>query len=264
MSGLRDWLGFNRRERRASLILIVLIIVIFLVKSLLRERKIPVEYYVIASSAEKGVPADTIPPYFDPNISSYDEMIKAGLSPRQVKSIISYREKGGRFRKPEDLAKIYTIDSADLRDVIPYIIIKSEPSSCMNMTELNSAAENDLERLPGIGPVLAARIIRYRNLLGGFAEPSQLGEVYGIGDSLSAILAKSVRTDTLLIRKVKINQADFDVLARHPYIGKENAEVIEGLRSRGYRFRSMKDLTDTKGTEFRNSGLLRYYLDFSD
>ncbi len=40
----------------------------------------------------------------------------------------------------------------------------------VQIIELNSSDSASLETLPGIGPVLSARIIKYRNLLGGFAK----------------------------------------------------------------------------------------------
>jgi len=47
--------------------------------------------------------------------------------------------------------------------------------------DLNRATEQDLEALPGIGPVLATRIVEYRQSRGAFREVEQLRNVKGIG-----------------------------------------------------------------------------------
>ncbi len=47
--------------------------------------------------------------------------------------------------------------------------------------DLNRASEQDIEGLPGIGPVLAERIIAYRDSRGGFRQVEQLRDVKGIG-----------------------------------------------------------------------------------
>ena len=50
------------------------------------------------------------------------------------------------------------------------------------VVELNSADTTALKKVPGIGSVFAKRIIKYRELLGGFYSVEQLGEVYGIDE----------------------------------------------------------------------------------
>jgi len=47
--------------------------------------------------------------------------------------------------------------------------------------DLNEAASGELERISGIGPVLAGRIIRFREKQGGFRTLEELKKVKGIG-----------------------------------------------------------------------------------
>ncbi len=48
--------------------------------------------------------------------------------------------------------------------------------------EINSATADQFESLPGIGPSIAKRIIKYRRMLGGFQTIDQLKNVYGLSD----------------------------------------------------------------------------------
>jgi len=67
-----------------------------------------------------------------------------------------------------------------------------EPPSTVNV---NTATEADLERLPGIGPVLARRIVQHREARGLFRRLDDLLEVEGIGPKLFRRLQPLLRLD---------------------------------------------------------------------
>jgi competence protein ComEA len=59
--------------------------------------------------------------------------------------------------------------------------------------DVNTASESDLERLPGVGPSLARRIIEYREANGPFATADDLQNVSGIGPSKFAKMEAFIR-----------------------------------------------------------------------
>jgi len=99
--------------------------------------------------------------------------------------------------------------------------------------ELNQADSMSLVRLPGIGPVLSSRILKYRRLLGGFASVDQLREVYGLRSGLVDTLSWRLRADSAQVQRIDLNHAGFPELRRHPYIGTHLARSI--LRFREHR-----------------------------
>ena len=60
------------------------------------------------------------------------------------------------------------------------------------LVNLNSASAAELEELPGVGPVLAQRIVDWRTEHGRFASVDELAEVSGIGEKMFAQLQPKV------------------------------------------------------------------------
>lgn len=106
--------------------------------------------------------------------------------------------------------------------------------------EINAADSLALLDLPGIGPVFAKRIIKYRQMLGGFAYPEQLREVYGMDSARLAGFLTQIRIDTSGIRKMDINKATFKELLSHPYLEYDEVKAIA-------RFRDKKGFINTPG-----------------
>ncbi|MEV5895218.1 ComEA family DNA-binding protein [Nonomuraea fuscirosea] len=67
------------------------------------------------------------------------------------------------------------------------------PDPATAILDLNSATTDQLEQLPGVGEVLAARIFEFRTSRGGFTTVEQLREVSGIGPRKFAEIKPKVR-----------------------------------------------------------------------
>lgn len=61
------------------------------------------------------------------------------------------------------------------------------------LIDINRADATELETLPGVGPVLAARIVDYRESVGGFESIEDLLQVAGIGESILASIRDLIR-----------------------------------------------------------------------
>jgi competence protein ComEA len=66
-------------------------------------------------------------------------------------------------------------------------------ASAGTVIDLNTATEADFDALPGIGPVLAARIVAWRTQHGRFSSVDELTEVSGIGEATMTRLRPLVR-----------------------------------------------------------------------
>jgi len=227
--------------------------------------------------------------YFDPNRATDEEWSKLGLNERQIRNIRNYQASGGYFKRNEDLQRLYTISSTQYQRLEPYIrLTVNEPSKRKDaieiqsvldtkeveretvtprrdtklQIELNSADSSLLTQLPGIGPVLAARTVRYRILIGGFTDVKQLGEVYGINQDLVEQLTMHLSVDSSLIRKIPVNKATFRELVVHPYLNEQQARGIQNYIKLQKRVNNLNELVQNNILKREDAEKIKPYLMF--
>ena len=153
---------------------------------------------------------------FNPNTVSLEDLMRLGFSEKQAQSILNYREKGGRFRRPADFAKSFVVADSVFDRLEPYIDIPR--------IDLNKADSAAFETLPGIGPYFAAKMVSYRASLGGYSHPEQLLEIYHFDqekyDALKDLISCSPPEPYPIWT---LSERD---LARHPYISRDEAHSI--------------------------------------
>ncbi|WP_420149290.1 helix-hairpin-helix domain-containing protein [Spirosoma sp.] len=189
---------------------------------------------------------------FDPNTLDAAGFKKLGLRDKTIRTLLNYRNKGGKFRKPDDLARVYGLRPEEFQRLRPYILVSPMPVSDNHFNtgkndqtagssiyprasparhvskpiEINTADIAGFESLHGIGNKLANKIVNFRDKLGGFYSIEQVGETYGIPDSTFGKIKSRLTVNPGLIRKLDINSATYDELNAHPYISSRLAYLI--------------------------------------
>jgi DNA uptake protein ComE-like DNA-binding protein len=205
------------------------------------------------SIAKKNKNSDTELFLFDPNKTSDSEFLRLGLSDKQITTIRKYIDKGGAFRDKADFFKMRVISENQKRILADWIVIesvqKAEPNGNVTIKtstiEINSADSIQLKQLPGIGSVLSKRIVKYRDLLGGFYSVSQLKEVYGLTEQTISLIEGKVTIDLARIKKLDINFGDANELSRHPYLKKNLASKIVKFRTKNGSIQDLAILRDS-------------------
>ena len=130
------------------------------------------------------------------------------------------------------------------------------------LINLNSCDTSQLISLPGIGPVLSVRIIKYRNLLGGFASVEQLREVYRLSAETFDLIKGRVYADSTDVVRININEAVYRDLSKLPYFEKYEVTAILKYRALKGRIGGMNDLTLNKLIPVEKVAKVRPYLRF--
>jgi competence protein ComEA len=270
---IKDYLYFNKQERIAVLILLALM-GLFLVLPYWYKPGFdpPVINQALAdwlttdndSSTNEnsiaGTPlANTTTLFpFDPNTITKADWLRLGLSAKTVRTILNYRSKGGKFRKQDDLKKIWGMSATDAERLIPFVRIAGTEIVKDNRTEkyfadrvatrkepamidINTAGVTEWISLPGIGEVLANRITRYRDKIGGFHSVQQVGKTYGISDSLFTAIQRYLQYDTGTLPKMNLNTVSAYALSQAGFDYHFARELVK-YREQNGPYKSMDEL----------------------
>jgi competence protein ComEA len=198
--------------------------------------------------------------YFDPNTLSADGWKKLGVKDKTIASMQKYISKGGRFREPDDLRKVWGLRNDEKDRLVPYIrIVGNEEKTYTNnnyqpyekkvyekkaiaIVDINNADSAAYDDLPGIGAGFSRRIIKFREKLGGFYKVEQVGETFGLPDSVFQKIKPYLKFNGDNIRKISINSASEEELKTHPYIRWQLAKVIIEYKKQHGAYKTLEDL----------------------
>jgi competence protein ComEA len=196
---------------------------------------------------------------FDPNTATADDWLKLGVRPKTVQTILNYRNKGGKFKKPEDLLKLYGLPKEQAEKLMPYVNITAassektlykkdsfaaKPTYTKNITpvDINLSDTTAWIALPGIGSKLAARIVNFREKLGGFYSINQVAETFALPDSTFQKIRPRLILGSTSVKAININTAGADILKTHPYIRWNFANAIVQYRNQHGNYTSVEEL----------------------
>ena len=286
----KDFFYFTKTERQGIIVLVVLVIGAYAIPRLLQafsqpektnpaeQVKAEKEYSDFISSVKKLKPGKKYPDYtnnrssavhpkkeirlatFDPNMADSTTFLSLGLPSWMASNILRYRNRQGRFRRPEDFRKIYGLTEEQYRTLLPYIRIAEEPISPDTsrllvvqataqhdtlmkyhpgiIIDLNQADTTELKKIPGIGSRIAQSVVNRRRLLGGFYQIEQLEEIRLKVEKLRSWFS----VDATQIHRININKASVERMMHHPYINFYQAKVIAEYRKKKGKLRDLKQL----------------------
>lgn len=222
---------------------------------------------------------------FDPNTADSTVLLGLGLPSWTVRSIYKYRAKGGTFQSPEDFARMNGITAGLYKRLLPYIKISPDylpaadlvgPRTYERHSErrdtmaypkkitaserisVNAADTTALKKVPGIGSYYARRIVELRERYGGFTDLSQLLAIKGLPED--ALQYLSIPDGG--VKKINVNKASFQQLARHPYIGYNRAKSITAYRKLKGRIKDMSQLSLLEGFDKEQMARLEPYVEY--
>lgn len=218
---------------------------------------------------------------FDPNTADSSTLVHLGFKPWQAKNMVKYRAAGGKYRKPEDLKKLYGMTDSMYQALTPYVYIAREEVDSVEVDSLRKDSlprwkeENkdtilnlrtadtvELKMIHGIGSYRARQIVRYREQLGGFVSVEQVLEAKGMENVDADSLLAHFWIDSVKIEAMNVNSVGVQRLSRHPYLRFEQAQAIYELRRKKIRLDSIQQLQQIECISAETLEKIAPYLNF--
>ena len=271
---------FSKPERWAAFVLLVLIGMVMVLPKFLWQQKpdllipLALEQFGIDTmymrDAFVEVAAHKAPFVFDPNTASVATLQSLGFSVKLASTLEHYRTKGGYIKSGQDLFKIWGMPPDLATRLAPYVrtSIKNTASKPWATAykpaytqaapiDINTASVQEFEALKGIGPVLAARIVGFREKQGGFVKVQDILQVYGVKDSLLQALTPYLRLDVGRVPKSNLNQASVLQLVQKAGLQVVVAQAIVRWRQQNGAFPNFEALENFEGLSAASMAALR-------
>ncbi len=174
---------------------------------------------------------------FNPNGYKLDDWVAIGFSEKQAQGILNCKNLyfKGNFSTVSDLQKCYSIGKENFDAIRNFVLLPIEKNcqkqtgavgkivSMQNLT-INTINQEQLVQF-GFPAFMAAKIVGFRKILGGFVTPQQVLETYDVDPILVQKLLDKVRFDSEAAFKYTLYTAPEEWLKKHPYF-KYNADKI--------------------------------------
>lgn len=284
---MKSYFNFTKQERRGVFFLLVLIAVFQLAYFGLDRFSTPngtdafsldIKNQLLTDSLgiEKRKSKLRFKP-FNPNYISDYKGYLLGLSPLELDRLHNFRAQNGFVHSVEEFQRITGISDSLLKGISPFFKFPEWTRTTKPTTkrtevnnngkpeilDLNTASAQDLKKINGIGEKLSARIIKFRERLGGFLVNEQLYDVYGLEPQVvERTLKKFQVLNPPKVKKININTANPDEIASLVYLKYKVAKNIVIYREEHGAYTSKEDLFNVSGFPINKIDRIALYLSY--
>lgn len=255
-----DWFYMTPQERVGSAVLMILLLVVILGKTVVavynssKDQETAENFIAALQLPEQTNASKSTGSYktksmndrsdvevieefyvFNPNHASESELQTLGLPKDLSRRVIAYKESGGVFYKPEDVLRIYGMDTTwwkTAKRFMTFSLISDDvpkaPSLEYQHFDPNTLSYQDAKSM-GFSEWQFEQLKAYRSRK-PLTEPEDINLVYGLDPYLLSQLVPYVRIDSRFREHINLNEADTTRLKHMDGVGSYFAKQIVGLR----------------------------------
>lgn len=216
---------------------------------------------------------------FNPNFITDYKGYKLGMSTEEIDRLLEFRKTNNYVNSAQEFQSITKISDSLLQVISPYfkfpdwvknkkndIVYENQQpfkKAKIALIDINEATQEDLMKIYGIGSGLSERILKQKELFGGFVSMEQMADVWGLSPEVIEKLKAQFYVGTLPeIKKIRINDASAKELSHFPYFRYPLNKEIITYRSMNNGIFSVEDLTKVKGFPVEKIKIIALYLEF--
>lgn len=222
---------------------------------------------------------------FNPNFISDYKGYKFGMTVEQIDKLHNLRKQNKYVNSNEEFQILTGVSNEWMKKYAPYfkfpdwVTNKSSNKYQSNfenkyqkfekketkiiVQDINTANQEELEKVYMIGEKLALKIIVEREKFGGFADMEQLTFIWGISpDAIEDLNKRFEIKSTENLKKIKINELPIKELQKFPYFNYTIAKNIVTYRSMNGEIKNIEDLTNVKQFPVEKLKIIAVYLEF--
>jgi len=257
LKNFKSHFKFNKQERSGIFFLLVIIFSLQLIYLLFRdevfytpETNFALETEVqklLDSIGEQSKVEESPKVYpFNPNFISDYKGYTLGMTNEEIDRLQVFRSENRWVNSAKEFQKVTLISDSLLQILAPYFKFpkwktglkdkkkerQEKPvAAVVSHKDLNQANPEELQVIYGIGDKLSARIVKFRNRLGGFLVNEQLYDVYGLKEEVVLRILEEFRVKQQpTIERININTATRGEMEQLIYINQNLAIQIVNYR----------------------------------
>ncbi|WP_420601234.1 ComEA family DNA-binding protein [Flagellimonas sp.] len=285
MNNFKSHFKFNKQERSGIFFLLLLIIILQGVYFYIKTKPFNGDSKIVVNTVAQSqldslrllaLQKESIKIFsFNPNYITDYKGYMLGMSPAELDRLFAFRKTGRFINSAEEFQQVTQISDSLLMVISPsfkfpewnkrkkaakvHSNIRFEKT--LQVKDLNLATAEDLKAINGIGEKLSARIIKFRDRLGGFLVNDQLFDVYGLEPEVVQRALHQFRVnDPPSIQKININKATAEELSRLVYISRDLAEKIISFRELNGAYDSSDELLNVESFPVERIDRIKLYL----
>ena len=220
---------------------------------------------------------------YNPNFITDYKGYKLGMSVDEIDRLLAFRKENKYVNSSQEFQNVTKISDSLLNVMSPYFkfpdwvnkkkeykAFKKYPNQAFAKKEkivlidINQATKEDLIKIYGIGEAISVRILKQKEVVGGFVSMEQMKDVWGLSPEVIENLNSHFKVSVLPnFKKIDINNASLKELSQFYYFKYPLAKEIVTYRSMKGNISNIEDLTKIKGFPVDKAKTIELYLAFN-